>query len=256
MNRSSDDPSKDSLPLLVGQVAYDRFKEMFRSADMVVPKLPAQIIAEFFCDEAYGTYCTSHFMTLVEAEAHLTTNVECGCWSPEAAYGLQFGIDDESGRTASLRDYWEGCASAPWAFDYFERSNGYSTSIGLIARSPGLFVSQQASGSASSDRLMGAFNRNLVPVLEDTLAEGAAMVVYSQYRQDAYILSSVEESWDEYAPLSRVLAPIPEGWGIVGTWSNFDEDRYSPRGLDLIASENYSVQITACARYLRDCLAL
>lgn len=84
MSRSSNDQSGDRLPLLVGQAAYVRFKELFESADMVVPELPPQIITDFFCDEAYETYCTSHFITLLEAERQLTTNIEPGFWSPIA----------------------------------------------------------------------------------------------------------------------------------------------------------------------------
>ena len=255
MSRSSDDQSGDRPPLLVGQAAYVRFKELFESADMVVPELPPQIITDFFCDEAYETYCTSHFITLLEAERQLTTNTEPGFWSPIAAYGLEFGVPNESDRHPSLREYWEGCGSAPWAFDYFERNNGYSVMVGLIVRTPGLFVSQQTFAGEHFEQSIQSFNSHISPVLGDDSPEGAAMVIYSEYRNDAYILSSVEESWDEYASEMLVLAPVPDGWGIVGTWSKFDESRYTPRSLDYIVSEDYSAQITACAKYLKNCMS-
>ena len=99
------------------------------------------------------------------------------------------------------------------------------------------------------------FNEYLSPVLERAGSNGAAMVVFSDYRGDAYIVSSVEASWDEYAPMSAVLGPLPEGFGIVGVWMNFDEARYTPRSFDDVINANWSEQITASAKYLRDCLA-
>jgi hypothetical protein len=80
------------------------------------------------------------------------------------------------------------------------------------------------------------------------------MVVFSDYRGDAYIVSSVEASWDEYAPMGAVLGPLPEGFGIVGVWTNYDEARYTPRSFDEIIDADWSDQITAGAKYLRDCL--
>ncbi len=68
-------------------------------------------------------------------------------------------------------------------------------------------------------------------------------------------MSSVQGSWDEYAPMSAVLGPLPKGFGIVGVWAGFDERRYTPRSFDDIIEADWSEQITASAKYLRDCLA-
>lgn len=185
---------------------------------------------------------------------HFGAHEEVGKWSDVAGYHLGMGMED-----ASLRRYWDDFPSIPDAFGYSERSNGYGgAGMGFIARAVGLFVSQQAWDNGTNGRwnaCTDSFNKNLAPVLEKSPSSGAAMVVFSDYRGDAYIVSSVEASWDEYAPMSSVLGPLPHGFGIVGVWTNYDEARYTPRSFDEIINANWSEQITASARYLRECLA-
>lgn len=223
---------------------------------MAVPQLPPQIVADFYCDEKYGVFCTPQFLpaNLMKDRVE-TSDVDWGYWDPVAAYGLEFGVPDKADRVASLKDYWGGCESAPWAFDYFERSNGYSVMIGLIARSPGLFISQQTLTGESFEKSIRSFNIHISPILGNDSAQGASIVVYSRYRGDAYILSCEEDSWDESAPSRRILKPIPENWGIVWTGMRAGDAQYKPRGLDEIASAGYSAQISACANCLKDCLA-
>jgi hypothetical protein len=184
---------------------------------------------------------------------HFGSNEDDGKWSDIAGYHLGLGMED-----ASLRRYWEDFPSIPDAFVYSERGNGYGTGMGFVARSSGFFVSQQVWEDDESKKwnlCTKSFNENLASILEKSSSSGAAMVVFSDYRGDSYIVSSVEKSWDEYAPMSAVHGPLPEGFGIVGVWTNYDEARYTPRAFDDVIDADWSEQITASARYLRDCLA-
>lgn len=178
----------------------------------------------------------------------------CGSpWYLGAGYSLEMGMADPS-----LARYWLDFPSIPDAFEYSEHSNQNGDGLGFLARSPGLFVSQQVwlSGAQTPWNVCTtSFNKYLARILENSGPEGAAMVIFSDYREDAYIVSCVEESWDEYAPNSAVMGPLPEGFGIVGVWDGYDENRYTPRSLDDVIAADWSEQITASARYLRDCLA-
>ena len=190
--------------------------------------------------------------SFLTATSHFWTGNASSSWIPGAGYGLEFGMND-----ASLARYWGDFPSLPDAFEYSEHGNQAGTGMGFVARSSGLFVSQQvwvSGGAAPWNRCTDSFNTNLAGVLENAGPDGAAIVVFSDYRLDAYIISSVEASWDEYAPVRAVLGPLPEGFGIVGVWSNYDPDRYTPRSFDDVIAANWSDQITAGARYLRDCL--
>jgi hypothetical protein len=81
------------------------------------------------------------------------------------------------------------------------------------------------------------------------------MVVVSTYRNDAYILSEDQDTWDEYAPISRVLGPLPAGMGIVGVWRGYDKSRYTPRSIDDIVKMRNPI-VSAAGKYLKECLRL
>ena len=169
-------------------------------------------------------------------------------WLPGASYGLEFGMTD-----ASLAKYWE--TPGRWdAFEFFERSNGYSTCHGMIASTGVIFLNQQTFDEQLND-FMKVYNEIIYPILDVTPAILGVMVVMSTYRNAAYILSADESTWDEYAPTTRVLGPIPDGMGIVGVWRGYDKDRYTPRSLDDIAKMRHPV-VSAAARYLKECLLL
>jgi hypothetical protein len=217
--------------------------ELFESNQYVFPMLSTEIISGLRGFPEGSLAMTEHFGSMEEV----------GKWSDIAGYHLGLGMED-----ASLRRYWEDFSSIPDAFVYSERGNGYGTGMGFIVRSSGLFVSQQVWEDDESKKwnlCTKSFNANLASILEKSSSSGAAMVVFSDYRGDSYIVSSVEKSWDEYAPMSAVLGPLPEGFGIVGVWTNYDEARYTPRSFDEIIEADWSEQITASAKYLRDCLA-
>jgi len=154
---------------------------------------------------------------------------------------------------ASLAKYWE--TPGRWdAFEFFERSNGYTTFHGMIASTGVIFLNQQTFDEQLND-FMKVYNEIIYPILDVTPAILGVMVVMSTYRNAAYILSADESTWDEYAPTTRVLGPIPDGMGIVGVWRGYDKDRYTPRSLDDIAKMRHPV-VSAAARYLKECLLL
>jgi hypothetical protein len=226
-----------------GWDANARMTQGFENAGYVAPLLSTGII-NGLQGLPYGFLAVTDHFGLGEND---------GKWIEIAGYHLGMGMQD-----ASLRRYWEDFPSNPDAFVYYEHANQAGCGMGFLARSLGLFVSQQVwvSGDGEKwDMCTRSFNKHLAPVLEKSPSTGSAMVVFSDYRWDAYIVSSVEASWDEYAPMSAVLGPLPEGFGIVGVWAGFDERRYTPRSFDDVIDADWSEQITASARYLRDCLA-
>lgn len=234
--------------VLAGTDAYAELRRAFDDHGYVSPNLSSSIVEHLSMEPHCAMPCTEQFI-LGDSESG---------WSELAGYGLEFGMND-----ASLQKYWEGFPSIPDAFCYTERNNGYHLAMGIVCRSDGFFVSQQVgmSTEAESNRDLWnhctrAFNQHLAPVLQKARPDGVAMVVFSNYRDSAYIVSSVESSWDEYASVRDVLGPLPEGFGIVGVWSGYDKNRYTPRSLDDVIEANWSEQITASAKYLRDCLKI
>lgn len=183
-----------------------------------------------------------------------------GMWPDLAPYDLEFalrGVAERSSESGGLAYYARELETIVESFDYAERGNGYGTGMCFIMRSFTMFVSQQCweSGEGLWNACTEAYNTHLFPVLERPSNGGRVMVAFSDFRGHAYIVSPIKESWDEYAPMSAVHAPLPQGHGIVGVWNKYDESRYTPRSLDEIIERDYSIGITAAARYLKDCLA-
>lgn len=227
-----------------GEPVYRRFRRMFEDDGLIAPTLSKEVINELRSDSlGYGT----PFFPAT--------------WDWLGLYSLDMGREDGS---SSLEDYWLELPTIRWAFGYTDRSNGYGLAMCFMARRHGsILVSQQTwmslidSGPNAADewnRCTTAFNKHIAPLLEYNSSGASAMVVYSGYRNHAYIVSSDERSWDDYAPMRAVLGPLPGGWGIVGVWDGLDTSRYKPRPLEEIVKANYSEAITAAANYLRDCL--
>jgi hypothetical protein len=234
--------SENSKKLLTSWGANAEFTRQFESNFYVAPVLSKSIIESLKIDLETSREGTEHFWMN-----------RPGPWQFGAGYSLDAGFGE-----ASLDSYWHDLESIPDAFEYSEHGNMAGVGMGFLARSPGLFVSQQVwVGGAGEEwnTCTESFNKNLAPIMEYAGSSGAAMIIFSSYRNDACIVSSVPASWDEYAPLSAVLGPLPEGFGIVGVWTNYDEARYTPRAFDEIIDADWSEQITASAMYLRDCLA-
>ncbi len=239
---------------LKGVEAFDEMVRIMESGISVAPELEKDLIPFLSVDLASDAIWTEQFS--LDFEPHN--------WKLGAGHDLELGMED-----ASLLHYWEDWPTIPWAFECsqsrYDVGSRWGDICGFIVRGHGLFVSQQTFSDSNAwticmrgfnwNTYTQSFNDHLAPVIASSSQNGSAMVVFSDFRGDAYIVSSVEASWDEYAPMSAVLGPLPHGFGIVGVWTNYDEARYTPRSLDEIINANWSEQITASAKYLRDCLA-
>jgi len=225
-----------------GWDANARMAQLFEAAGYEAPLLSVKVVEDLISDED-GSYArTSHFSFDEDSDS----------WNAIAGYHLGLAMSD-----ASLDRYWNDFPERPDAFVYSEHGNQAGTGMGFVFKSPTLFVSQQVWESGANglwNRCTQSFNKHLASLLNESNSSDSAMVVFSDYREDAYIVSSVEESWDEYSPMSAVMGPLPKGFGIVGVWTNYEESRYTPHPLDDVIRANWSAEITACARYLKDCL--
>lgn len=151
--------------------------------------------------------------------------------------------------------------------DYFgtgTRSNGYNDMGGIVACSGGIFISQQdllstyssystdddISKPRSYNQSMEAFNMYLAPVMDRPNIKPSVAVIYSKYRGDFWLISSIKKSWGVgFGDHSWVL---PKGWGIVG---NRTADGYAG-WMDVVIEKNFSVELTAGAQYLKKIQAL
>jgi len=144
-------------------------------------------------------------------------------WDWIGLYMLEMGREDGS---SSLQDYWETLPTIPWAFEYTERGNGKGLAMCSMARVTGrILVSQQtwmslvdpnAADTGEWNGCTNAFNKYLAPFLEFQIEGAPTIVVFSSFREDAYIVSPDKNSWDDYSPARAILGPLPDGWGIVG----------------------------------------
>jgi hypothetical protein len=71
-------------------------------------------------------------------------------------------------------------------------------------------------------------------------------VIYSSYRNDCLLVSSIKESWG-IGPSGRSSWKLPTGWGFVGS----KESEGHTDWLNVVIEENFSEELTAGARYLR-----
>jgi hypothetical protein len=144
--------------------------------------------------------------------------------------------------------------------DFFgtgSRSNGYSGMGGVVTCSGGIFVSQQDSLSHFDDddhpnrprsynESMESFNMYLAPIMNRENVKPSVGVIYSSYRRDFLLISSIEESWG-VGPAGRSSWRLPSGWGFVGS----KEPDSDTGWLNVIIEENFSEELTAAAQYLR-----
>ena len=225
----------------------DEFEKHFESSRFSIPEITDEMLSSLRRSSrgfASGVWSdlTPYDLSLIPSDDPLSDG-------ESSRYAYDIGLDYFHDRFPSV---WQ-------CFDYSEYANEGGVGMCFIARTDSLFVNQQCweFGGINSElwnRCTDAFNQFLAPHLEEFDNQGRVFVVYSSFRDAAFIVSRVEQSWDSYAPLRSVLAPLPEGYGVVGVWKNFEEDRYIPRDLDDIVAANYSGVITAAARYLKACL--
>jgi hypothetical protein len=210
-------------------------------------------------------------MPILDLPPEITKNIAPGClWTdhfgsdgvldPIAGYGLEFGRNEErssSNDPISLADYLNLPSAVPEYFAWWDRSNGYNTCGGFVTRSWGLFVSQQWFFGENNHQYIKVFNSYLAPYLQSEPESefDHVIVVYSAYREDAYIASTDPRSWDHRTPSERLLLPLPEGYGLVGNWRAHDAD-YVARQLSSFDSDLYMPRLRAATRYLEECLKL
>jgi hypothetical protein len=145
-------------------------------------------------------------------------------------------------------------------FGTFTRSNGYNDMGGVVACSGGIFISQQDNLSTYSsysnddnineprsyNQSMEAFNMYLAPVMDRPNIKPSVAVIYSSYRGDFWLISSIKKSWGiGFAGESSWT--LPKGWGVVG---NRTADGYAG-WMDVVIEKNFSVELTAGAQYLK-----
>jgi hypothetical protein len=120
-----------------------------------------------------------------------------------------------------------------------------------------LFVSQQWFFGENNHQYIKAFNSYLAPYFrsEPESEFDHVIVVYSAYREDAYIASTDPRSWDSATPTERLLLPLPEGYGLVGNWRARDADYVAPQ-LSSYDSDIYMPRLRAATRYLEECLKI
>ena len=145
-------------------------------------------------------------------------------------------------------------------FGTFARSNGYSDMGGIVACSGGIFISQQDNLSSYSsysqdddirwpqsyNQSMEAFNMYLAPVMDRPNIQPSVAVIYSKYRGDFWLISSIKKSWGIGFAASSPWT-LPKGWGIVGSRT---ADGYAG-WMDVVIEKNFSVELTAGAQYLK-----
>ena len=208
-------------------------------------------------------------MPILDLPPEITNNIVPNClWTnhfgtdgfldPAAGYALEFGRNENhfsSTESISLDDYLNLPSAIPEYFAWWDRTNEANTCGGFVARTWGLFVSQQWFFGEDNDRYIQAFNNYLAPHLRSEPDNGFdhVIVVYSAYRNDAYIASTDPRSWDPLTPSDRLLLPLPSGYGLVGNWRATEGD-YSPPLLSTFKSNLYTPKLRSASQYLEECL--
>jgi len=174
-------------------------------------------------------------------------------WDPMVCYMLEF-----PGERHAPAVYIEHGMTTDF-FGTGSRSNGYNSMGGVVACSGGIFISQQDTLSSfgydedglepkSYNQSMEAFNMYLAPLMNRPFVEPSVAIIYSEYRNDFLLFSSVKELWGA-GPQIQEGGPqwiLPDGWGLVGTSA---EDGYIG-WLNVINHPIYPEEIRAAARYL------
>jgi hypothetical protein len=226
---------------------WEKLVEAFNDIEMPILDLPRSITSNIEIDG----FWTHHFG-------------ESGCLDPIAGYGLEFGLNKreyDSQDSAGLKTYLEIWPSEPDYFAWWDRSNEAGTCGGFIVRSTGLLVSQQWKFCDLNDQYINAFNRYMAPFLQNEPENpfDHVIVVYSEYRNDAYIASTDPRSWDPNTPTDRLLLPLPDGYGLVGNYGFFIDSRgteYIPTPLSSFDNNLYTPRLRSAARYLQECLRI
>ena len=223
---------EDKELVVQGEASRQSLMKVHHAFDLIAPSIPQHLVASLQGYE--GDYVQSANFP----------------WKPIVCYMLEFEMD----RVPAT--YIEHGLKTDF-FGTGSRSNGYSGMGGVVACSGGIFISQQDSLSSFDDddhpnrprsynESMESFNMYLAPIMNRENVKPSVGVIYSSYRRDFLLVSSIEESWS--AGLSdQFRGKLPRGWGIVGSR---DFDGYTD-WLNVIIEKNYSEELTAGAKYLR-----
>lgn len=222
---------------------WEQFCRVFTEIKMPILNLPKSITSNISTD----CFWTEHFG-------------ESGCLDPIAGYGLEFGFMGEhllSNGPIGLKDYVDLWPSIPDYFSWWDKTNQAGTCGGFVVRTSGLLVSQQWIFGNQSDRYINTFNHYVSPLfeIEPENEFDHVIVVYSAYRNDAYIASTDPRSWDSLTPSDGLLLPLPSGYGLVGNWRETNSD-YSPPSLSMFNSNLYTPKLRAVSQYLEECLRI
>jgi hypothetical protein len=223
--------------------------------------LPADIVRDLMVthEPALGT---SHFG-------------ENGIFRPEAAYGLEHGrrLEDEGLPEISLREYFDRWPHKPSFFQYFDRANEGGAFGGILLRTRNLLLSLQWTmsslrdddgyeGRAFSWFYINAFNEIIAPILRtNSASDERVIVVYSEYREEAYIATSNSKAWDPTAVSDYLPLPLPEDMRLAGNWSEHMSDgsiRDAMSSVDRLRSFEFgsSFLLDETARFLGELLAV
>ena len=205
-------------------------------------------------------------LTPTAGEPYLGTShfAENGVFDPIAAYGIEFGRREEDAGLPeiSLKEYVERWPHKPEFFQYFERSNGYSTFAGIFFRNANVLISLQwTTGHGLDWFYIDTFNKFIQSERVSGENEGEkAIVVYSEYRQQAYLAIQDEKSCDTTQDQNGVLLPLPDRYRVFGNWTHSLSDGSTAAWNACVADlsdegdHRYSI-IRESASFLRECIA-
>ena len=221
----------DSINIVNGQASLLTLQQVHHGHGLVAPIVPRHLVEELSGDEE--NFC----------------QVANFPWSPMACYVLM----PESGKVPAeflergMRTDYFGCGA---------RSNGYSDFGGIVVCSGGIFLSQQnviTSGFSSDAGLAGytptmeAYNMHLAPLMNRQNRRPSVGMIYSEYRRDFCLFSTIPESWGASSLESdRHIWDLATGWGMVG---EITEDNYIG-WLHVVLAGNFSTELSAACRYL------
>jgi hypothetical protein len=226
---------EDERKIVTGEKSRQSLIKKHHAHNLVAPSIPRHLVAS---------------LKGLEGDYSQLANFP---WDPLVCYMLDYEID----RTPAA--YIEHGMTT----DYFgtgTRSNGYNDMGGIVACSGGIFISQQdvlsvwSSESNSYDdglepqsynQSMESFNKYLAPIMDRPNIEPSVGIIYSKYREDFWLFSTIKESWG--ADFIHHSWLLPDGWGLVGKKL---PDEYAD-WLNVIAVARFSEELTAAARYLR-----
>ena len=225
---------EEEIKFITGEASKRAITEVHHSGGLVAPIIPKHLVPALKGIDGNYSQCANF------------------PWDPMACYMLEFevpGVPIAYLEHGMKMDYFgSGC-----------RSNGYNTMGGIIVCSGGIFLSQQdmlnAYGStedepSSYNESMEAFNMYLAPLMNRPGYKPSVAIIYSEYRRDFCLFSTIKESWGawntESVRSTESKWNLPSGWGMVGEIS---DDGYVG-WLHVVLAGNFSEELSAACRYL------